>query len=209
MINRKQSAHARRESQRLQSIVNNTSNNTINNLNTLVEQTTQNLATIGNTLGNVSTQADSTTINLNTQLDATIATSLQSKVNALETTAITDVIGINGKTLATKAGTIITVDLPSSVLTGVTLTSPTNNDVLQWNSTAWVNRSLSSAGISAIGHTHAIGNLTQSGATLNQVIQWNNSAWVPATISGGSDFIDGGFPSDNYSNIATIDGGTP
>ena len=40
-------------------------------------------------------------------------------------------------------------------------------------------------------------------------IQWNNTAWVPATISGGSDFIDGGFPSDNYSNIATIDGGTP
>jgi hypothetical protein len=229
----------------------------------------------------------------------------------------TTVVGTAGEVEVTTVGSVITVGLPSSVLINTTLTSLANNDVLQWNTTEWVNRSLSSAGIaaaththviaditsipqmrllgrwnaggtgvgqhitignglklSALGelatianspvpdtlaltaglgltgggdlsanrtfavnfvtsgvsnatqvvraddsrlsnsrtptsHTHALSDLTQTGATLNQVIQWNNTAWVPATISGGSDFIDGGFPSDNYSNIATIDGGTP
>lgn len=59
-------------------------------------------------------------------------------------------------------------------------------------------------------HTHPLSNLTQSGAALNQVPQWNGSEWAAATVAGASvGIIDGGFPSDNYSNIPTIDGGTP
>jgi hypothetical protein len=57
-------------------------------------------------------------------------------------------------------------------------------------------------------HTHPLSSLTQSGATLNQVPQWNGSAWAAATVASAG-IIDGGFPSDNYSNITTIDGGTP
>lgn len=57
-------------------------------------------------------------------------------------------------------------------------------------------------------HTHPLSNLTQSGAALNQVPQWNGKAWVAATVASAG-IIDGGFPSDNYSNIPTIDGGTP
>jgi len=35
-------------------------------------------------------------------------------------------------------------------------------------------------------HTHAVGDLTQSGATTNQVIGWNGSAWAPTTVTSGS-----------------------
>lgn len=37
----------------------------------------------------------------------------------------------------------------------------------------------------AATHTHAVGDLTQSGATTGQVISWTGSAWAPATVSGG------------------------
>lgn len=35
-------------------------------------------------------------------------------------------------------------------------------------------------------HTHAVGDLTQSGATTNQVIGWNGTAWAPTTVTSGS-----------------------
>lgn len=38
----------------------------------------------------------------------------------------------------------------------------------------------------ATTHTHAVGDLTQSGATANQVLTWNGSAWAPATASAGA-----------------------
>lgn len=84
MTDRKQSAHARREDRRLQGTTSATDSSTIVNLNTFVEQTTQNLATIGNTLGNVSTQTDSTTILLNQQLDVTNITSWEARIQDLE-----------------------------------------------------------------------------------------------------------------------------
>jgi len=84
MTDRKQSAHARREDRKLQGTTSATDNSTIVNLNTFVEQTTQNLATIGNTLGNVSTQTDSTTILLNQQLDVTNITSWEARIQDLE-----------------------------------------------------------------------------------------------------------------------------
>jgi hypothetical protein len=84
MTDRKQSAHARREDRKLQGTTSATDSSTIVNLNTFVEQTTQNLATIGNTLGNVSTQTDSTTILLNQQLDVTNITSWEARIQDLE-----------------------------------------------------------------------------------------------------------------------------
>jgi hypothetical protein len=70
----------------------------------------------------------------------------------------------------------------------VLITGIANNHILQWDSTdvRWENRSLSSAGIAAASHTHALSDLTQSGAATNQVPQWNGSNWVPATVGGGS-----------------------
>jgi|688.fasta_scaffold1749574_2 hypothetical protein len=46
--------------------------------------------------------------------------------------------------------------------------------------------------------TNTLANLTQSKAKVEALV---------ADINAG--MIDGGFPSDNYSNITTIDGGTP
>ena len=53
-----------------------------------------------------------------------------------------------------------------------------------------------------------IESLEQSGATQDQVIQWDDAEgmWMAKTISL---MVDGGFPSDTYNNIQTIDGGTP
>ena len=40
--------------------------------------------------------------------------------------------------------------------------------------------------IALTGHTHALGDLSQSGATTGQVVQWNGSAWVAGTVTAGS-----------------------
>jgi len=45
-------------------------------------------------------------------------------------------------------------------LTSVTISSKASNDVLQWNGTAWVNKTLAGAGISATGHTHSGADIT-------------------------------------------------
>lgn len=55
-------------------------------------------------------------------------------------------------------------------LTDVTITSAANNNVLQFNGTAWVNRSLSSAGISATGHTHVMTDVTDITATGRSIL---------------------------------------
>jgi hypothetical protein len=41
-------------------------------------------------------------------------------------------------------------------------------------------------GAAAVGHTHTLSAITQSGATTGQVASWNGSEWVPATPSGTS-----------------------
>ena len=84
----------------------------------------------------------------------------------------------------------------------------TVGQVPKWNGTAWVADNEAGGGGGTWGsitgtlsnqtdlqaaldakassaHTHALGDLTQSGATTNQVIQWNGSAWVPANAPGG------------------------
>jgi len=45
-------------------------------------------------------------------------------------------------------------------LSDVTISSKANNDILQWNGTKWVNKTLSSAGISVVGHTHTTSQIT-------------------------------------------------
>jgi len=92
----------------------------------------------------------------------------------------------------------------------VKLTSIANNDILQWDNTdlRWENRSLSSAGIAAASHTHALSDLTQSSATLNQVPQWNGTNWVPATISGGGGSPGGSTGQVQYNNASAFAGAT-
>jgi hypothetical protein len=41
-------------------------------------------------------------------------------------------------------------------------------------------------GKAAVGHSHALSALTQSGATTGQVAAWNGTAWAPASSSGGA-----------------------
>ena len=88
----------------------------------------------------------------------------------------------------------LTTPLPSRILQG----GASAGQVLQWNGTAWA----------AAFQAMPIESLEQSGATQDQVIQWDDAEgmWMAKTISL---MVDGGFPSDTYNNIQTIDGGTP
>lgn len=53
-----------------------------------------------------------------------------------------------------------------------------------------------STAYAAASHTHAVGDLTQSGATTNQVIKWNGTVWAPAADSSG-----GGVTSTTWASI--------
>lgn len=56
---------------------------------------------------------------------------------------------------STALGTAVIGDL-----SGVTISSVGANEVLQWSGSAWINRTLAEAGISATGHTHTEANIT-------------------------------------------------
>ena len=52
-------------------------------------------------------------------------------------------------------------------LSNVTTTSKTSGELLKWNGSAWVNNTLAEAGISAVGHTHVIANITDFPTTVS------------------------------------------
>jgi hypothetical protein len=49
---------------------------------------------------------------------------------------------------------------PLGDLSDVTITGPASNDILQWSGSAWVDRTLAEAGISAASHTHTESDIT-------------------------------------------------
>ena len=73
------------------------------------------------------------------------------------TTAVTSINFAGAGVTATTSGNDVTVTIPgggSSTLDGlsnVTITSKATNDLLQWNGSAWVNKTLAGAGIQAAG----------------------------------------------------------
>lgn len=70
-------------------------------------------------------------------------------------------------------------------LSGVTITSPSNGEVLKYNGSAWVNAA-ESGGISALND---ISDVTAPSPSSGQYLKWNGSAWVNATVpTGGSDY---------------------
>lgn len=87
-----------------------------------------------------------------------------------------------------------TLDL--SNIGDVTLTAIANGELLRWNGTGWVNNTLAEAGISAVGHTHAAGDvvsgtfadarISQTSVTQHQAalsIAWGQLTSVPSTFT--------------------------
>jgi hypothetical protein len=76
-------------------------------------------------------------------------------------------------------------------LTDVNAPTPTTNQVLQWNGTAWVAGNGGSGTVQTNNTLSGDGSsvnplkLADQSATSGQVLQWNGTTWNPATIAGG------------------------
>lgn len=75
-------------------------------------------------------------------------------------------------------------------LTNVNVASPSTDQVLQWNGSAWVAATVggniqTNASLSGNGSSANPLKLAEQNATSGQVLQWNGVNWIPATISGG------------------------
>ena len=91
-----------------------------------------------------------------------------------------------------------------SSLGGISLTSPTNGQVLTFNGTNWVNQTPAAVPVSSVfGRTGAVvategdysldqlSDVTLSSPTTNQVLQYNGTAWVNATFVAGINSLNG------------------
>ncbi len=66
---------------------------------------------------------------------------------------------------------------------------PSNNDLLQWNGSQWIPRSLSEANVSAIGHTHPMGQLSDfaiTAPTKGDILAYNETAGKWVDVNGGA-----------------------
>jgi hypothetical protein len=76
-------------------------------------------------------------------------------------------------------------------LTDVNAPTPTTNQVLQWNGTAWVPGNAGSGTVQTNTTLSGDGSsvnplkLADQSATSGQVLQWSGTTWSPATIAGG------------------------
>jgi hypothetical protein len=70
-------------------------------------------------------------------------------------------------------------------LSDVTITSPTNGQILKWNGTAWVNDT--DAAGSSVNALDDVADVTITTATSGQFLKWNGTAWVNDAIDLGTD----------------------
>lgn len=62
-------------------------------------------------------------------------------------------------------------------LTDTTITAIAANEILKWSGTAWINNTLAEAGISELGHTHVIGDITDftdNSTNWNTAFSWGD-----------------------------------
>lgn len=63
-------------------------------------------------------------------------------------------------------------------LSNVTITSNSSNEILQWNGSAWINRTLSEAGIAASSHTHSASDITSGTLNIARIPTGSTSSTV-------------------------------
>ena len=134
--------------------------------------------------------ADAGTL-IGTTLAANVVNSSLTSVGTLEFLTVTNIIGgsISGNAAtATSASTVLNPNLTGEVTTSSLTATVTNSAVI---------------GKVLTGYVSGAGTVAATDTILQAIQKLNGNA------GGSSGIIDGGFPSDNYSNIPTIDGGTP
>jgi hypothetical protein len=135
------------------------------------------------------------------------------KINQLtpRTPTLTDLIlvgdpatGYSYKATISVISAFVGNNIQFSSLGGISLTSPTNGQVLTFNGTNWVNQTPAAAPVSSVfGRTGAVvaaegdysldqlGDVTLTSPTTNQVLQYNGTAWVNATFVAGINSLNG------------------
>ena len=135
------------------------------------------------------------------------------KINQLtpRTPTLTDLIlvgdpatGYSYKATISVISAFVGNNIQFSSLGGISLTSPTNGQVLTFNGTNWVNQTPASAPVTSVfGRTGAVvategdysltllSDVTLSSPTTNQVLQYNGTAWVNATFVAGINSLNG------------------
>ena len=135
------------------------------------------------------------------------------KINELtpRTPTLTDLIivgdpssGYSFKATLSTISTFVGNNIQFSSLGGISLTSPTNGQVLTYDGTNWVNQTPAAVPVSSVfGRTGAVvaaegdysltllSDVTLSSPTTNQVLQYNGTAWVNATFVAGINSLNG------------------
>ena len=98
------------------------------------------------------------------------------------------IAGIINGSISGNADTVTNPNLTGDVTTSGLTATVTNSAVI---------------GKIITGYVSSAGTVAATDTILQAIQKLNGNA------GGSSGIIDGGFPSDNYSNISTIDGGTP
>ena len=96
-----------------------------------------------------------------------------------------------------------------SDLSDVTVTTPSNGDVLSYNGAAWVNSAAPPADISgsSIGQLNDVDTSTTT-PTTNDVLTWTGSEWEPAAPTGGGGATNLGYTASATDGTVTSDTGT-
>lgn len=97
------------------------------------------------------------------------------------------------------SGTDITIDGSGNVsvnddshqhqldnLSNVAIASLATNDILGWNGSNWINRTLAAAGIASASHNHSLDslqNVTIDTNTDGELLRWNGSIWINNTLT--------------------------
>ena len=135
------------------------------------------------------------------------------KINQLtpRTPTLTDLIlvgdpatGYSYKATISVISAFVGNNIQFSSLGGISLTSPTNGQVLTYNGTNWVNQTPAAAPVTSVfGRTGVVvaaegdysltllSDVTLSSPTTNQVLQYNGTAWVNATFVAGINSLNG------------------
>lgn len=71
-------------------------------------------------------------------------------------------------------------------LSNVTITSNASGELLMWNGSAWINRTLAEASVSSTSHSHtldALSNVTITSNSSGEILKWNGSSWINNTLA--------------------------
>ena len=151
--------------------------------------------------------------------DVTGSVSFDGTANVTITTTIADdshnhtIANVDGLQTALDGKSATTHNHTLDGLSNTSITTNTAGEILKWNGTAWINNTLSEAGISAVGHTHAFSELTSRPTTLSgygitdaatsshnhtldalsnttitsntagEILKWSGTAWINNTLA--------------------------